>query len=142
MKLPQSWESIQNTLPCSSICSDFIARHLPMLVFHKKTLRIAKICACKVWSWQKLSIGTSHNVYKSERTINNTQATFKYIATDCSSVFECGPKIYTRDTRPCTILIPACGSIWGLRVFPVIKIIVGSSCAHVTCMYCCLDKHA
>ena len=32
--------------------------------------------------------------------------------------------MYTRGTRPCAILIPAWGSIWGLRVFPVIKIIV------------------
>ena len=30
----------------------------------------------------------------------------------------------TRDTRPCAILIPAWGWIWGLRVFPVIKILV------------------
>ena len=34
------------------------------------------------------------------------------------------PQIYTKDTRPCAILIPAWDSIWGLWVCPVIKIIV------------------
>ena len=55
-------------------------------------------------------------------------------------------KIYTRDTIPCNISIPAWGSIWGSAGFSRNQNKHGSSCAHVTCIFCGLsvktDKHA
>ena len=57
--------------------------------------------------------------------------------------YMCSPQIYTRDTRPCAILIPLCGSIWGSSGFPPNKIILVYRVRVLTAYTAvCADKHA